>query len=88
MCGADCFVYEAQVAKACVSWYAFLGKGVAFMNTYVTGATIKQLRENRNMTQAELAEKIGVSSKTAKIPMFFILSMICHYHGIVRSRIQ
>ena len=34
------------------------------MNTYVTGATIKQLRENRNMTQAELAEKIGVSSKT------------------------
>jgi transcriptional regulator with XRE-family HTH domain len=34
------------------------------MNTYVTGTTIKQLRENRNMTQAELAEKIGVSSKT------------------------
>jgi len=34
------------------------------MNTYVTGSTIKQLRERRNMTQAELAEKIGVSSKT------------------------
>ena len=34
------------------------------MNTYVTGATIKQLRESRNMTQAELAEKIGVSNKT------------------------
>jgi DNA-binding XRE family transcriptional regulator/desulfoferrodoxin (superoxide reductase-like protein) len=34
------------------------------MNTYVTGTTIRQLRENRNMTQAELAEKIGVSSKT------------------------
>ena len=34
------------------------------MNTYVTGATIKQLRENQNMTQAELAETIGVSSKT------------------------
>ena len=34
------------------------------MNTYVTGTTIKQLREHRNMTQAELAEKIGVSSKT------------------------
>ena len=34
------------------------------MNTYVTGATIRQLREDRNMTQAELAEKIGVSSKT------------------------
>ena len=34
------------------------------MNTYVTGGTIKALRENRNMTQADLADKIGVSSKT------------------------
>ena len=34
------------------------------MNTYVTGATVKQLRESRNMTQSELAERIGVSSKT------------------------
>ncbi len=34
------------------------------MNTYVTGATIKQLREKRELTQADLAEKIGVSSKT------------------------
>ena len=34
------------------------------MNSYVTGTTIKQLRECRHMTQAELAEKIGVSSKT------------------------
>ena len=34
------------------------------MNTYVTGTTIKRLRERRNMTQAELAAKIGVSSKT------------------------
>ena len=34
------------------------------MNTYVTGATIKQLRESRNMTQGSLAKKIGVSSKT------------------------
>lgn len=34
------------------------------MNTYVTGTTIKQLRESRNLTQAELAEMIGVSSKT------------------------
>ena len=34
------------------------------MNTYVTGTTIKRLREVRNMTQSELAEKIGVSSKT------------------------
>lgn len=34
------------------------------MNTYVTGTTIKHLREARKMTQAELAEIIGVSSKT------------------------
>lgn len=34
------------------------------MNTYVTGATIKQLREARSLTQAELADRIGVSSKT------------------------
>ena len=34
------------------------------MNTYVTGTTIKQLREKQNMTQADLAERIGVSSKT------------------------
>lgn len=34
------------------------------MNTYVTGSTVKHLREKRNMTQAELGAKIGVSSKT------------------------
>ena len=34
------------------------------MNTYVTGSTVKHLREARGLTQAELAEKIGVSSKT------------------------
>ena len=34
------------------------------MNSYVTGATIKQLRESRKLTQAELADRIGVSSKT------------------------
>ena len=34
------------------------------MNTYVTSATIKTLREKQNLTQAELAERIGVSSKT------------------------
>ena len=34
------------------------------MNTYVTGAAIRQLRENQKLTQAELAEKLRVSSKT------------------------
>ena len=34
------------------------------MNTYVTGSVIKQLREDCGMTQAGLAEKIGVCGKT------------------------
>ena len=34
------------------------------MNQYVTGTVIKDLREKKNMTQAELAEKLGVSDKT------------------------
>lgn len=33
------------------------------MNTYITGATIKRLRELKGLTQSELADKIGVSSK-------------------------
>ena len=34
------------------------------MNTYVTGSAIRQLRETKCMTQAELAEKLAVSAKT------------------------
>lgn len=34
------------------------------MNAYVTGMTIKQLREQQDLTQAELADRVGVSSKT------------------------
>ena len=33
------------------------------MDTYITGAVIKRLRENKNLTQSNLAEMIGVSSK-------------------------
>ena len=33
------------------------------MDNYVTGAVIKRLRENKNMTQEELAQKIYVTSK-------------------------
>ena len=33
------------------------------MNTYITGATIKRLREEKGLTQTQLAEQIGVSSK-------------------------
>ena len=34
------------------------------MNQYVTGAVIKELREKKGMTQAELAECLSVSDKT------------------------
>ena len=34
------------------------------MNQYVTGAVIKDLREKKNMTQVELAERLCVSAKT------------------------
>ena len=34
------------------------------MNPYVTGNVIKELREKCQLTQVELAEKIGVSDKT------------------------
>lgn len=33
------------------------------MNTYITGSTIKRLREAKGITQTQLAEQIGVSSK-------------------------
>lgn len=33
------------------------------MNTYITGSTIKSLREKKGLTQAELADMLGVSSK-------------------------
>ena len=34
------------------------------MNQYVTGAVIKELREKKHLTQAELAENLNVSDKT------------------------
>jgi transcriptional regulator with XRE-family HTH domain len=34
------------------------------MNQYVTGAVIKRLREEKNMTQQQLADKLSVSAKT------------------------
>ena len=33
------------------------------MNTYITGSTIKKLREEKGITQNQLAEKIGVTAK-------------------------
>ena len=34
------------------------------MNPYATGAVIKELREEKQLTQLQLAEKLGVSDKT------------------------
>lgn len=34
------------------------------MNNYITGVTIKALREKQHMTQSQLAEKLCVSDKT------------------------
>ena len=34
------------------------------MNTYITGVTIRNLREQKGITQAQLAEQLKVSSKT------------------------
>lgn len=34
------------------------------MNQYITGTVIKELRNMHNMTQMELAERLGVSAKT------------------------
>ena len=38
--------------------------GKSIMNQYVTGTTIKELREKNKITQVQLAEKLGVSDKT------------------------
>ena len=37
---------------------------VTNMDQYVTGAVIKRLREEKNMTQQQLADKLSVSAKT------------------------
>ena len=34
------------------------------MNTYITAATVRQLREKRGLTQAQLAEMLHISDKT------------------------
>lgn len=43
-------------------WYTG-GKGGMTMNTYVTGTIIRRLRETKGLTQAALAQQLGVSDK-------------------------
>ena len=57
--------------------------------SYVTGRTIKELREKRKITQKELSEKIGVSDKTVSkwetgksMPDSSIMLELCEILGI------
>ena len=43
------------------------------MDKYVTGAVIRKLRENKKMTQEELAEKVFVSGKAVLLMLLSIL---------------
>ena len=59
--------------------------------TYITGETIKRLREKKKLTQKELAEKLMVSDKTISkwetnkgLPDLSILS--CSFVNDVRPR--
>ncbi|MEE1284365.1 MAG: helix-turn-helix domain-containing protein [Acutalibacteraceae bacterium] len=59
------------------------------MDNYITGATIKKLREAKEITQAQLADKIGVSSKavskweTAKgLPDITLIEPLCSALGV------
>lgn len=59
------------------------------MDTYVASTTIKHLREMRKLTQADLAEQVGVSSKTISkwetakgLPDISLLQPLAHALGI------
>ena len=43
--------------------YPFWRKEEKNMNQYITGAMIKRLREERHLTQLQLAERLNVSDK-------------------------
>lgn len=59
------------------------------MDTYITGSTIKKLREAKGITQSQLAEEIGVSDKavskweTAKgLPDITLIEPIAKFLGV------
>ena len=54
LCGAFCYG---------ILWTERNNHKESFMDSYVTGTAIRQLREAKHMTQAELAEKLAVSAK-------------------------
>ena len=59
------------------------------MNSYVTGNTVKSLREAKKLSQAELAETLGVSNKTVSkwetgkgLPDISLLQPLAHALGV------
>lgn len=59
------------------------------MNLYVTGSAIRELREKKQLTQAQLADKLGVSHKTVSkwetakgYPDISLLEPIAHALGV------
>ncbi len=59
------------------------------MNSYITGATIKKLREAKGITQLQLADEIGVSSKAVSkwetgkgLPDITLVESLCQALGV------
>ena len=65
------------------------------MDNYITAAAVKRLREAKGLTQAQLAEQIGVSSKavskweTAKcMPDYTVITKLCEELNITISELM
>ena len=59
------------------------------MDTYITGAVVRELREKRGLTQAQLAEMLHISDKTVSkwetgrgLPEVSIMQSLCATLGI------
>ena len=46
-----------------IVYYAYRKEEI-LMNNYITGTTIKTLREKQHLTQSQLAERLYISDKT------------------------
>ena len=64
------------------------------MNQYVTGAVIKELREKNNVTQLQLADKLGVSDKTISkwetgksMPDYSLINPLCEALDVTVSEL-
>ena len=72
------------------------------MDSYITGAMIKRLSENKNMTQQQLAEKLNVTDEGCEIKKLYAegnaearfkirrtkyLLYYCNVHGLFKVRV-